>query len=48
MEDNDIEVVSLLDPINSTNLSVSEVVMKSGFPTLDLTFEYLMMRHMQN
>ena len=48
MEDGDIEVVGLYDPINSTNLSVSEVVIKPVLPILDLTFEYLIVRHTQN
>ena len=48
MEDGDIEVVGLHDPINSTNLLVSEEVIKPALPILDLTFEYLMMRRMQN
>ena len=48
MEDNDIEVVSFLDPINSTNLSVSEEVIKPALPILDLTFEYLTVRRTQN
>ena len=48
MEDGDIEVVDLHDPINSTNLSVSEMVIKPALPILDLTFEYLMVRHTQN
>ena len=48
MEDDDIEVVGLHNPINSTNLSVSEVVIKPALPILGLTFEYLMVRHTQN
>ena len=48
MEDGDIEGVALHDPINSTNLSVSDVVIKPALPILDLTFEYLMVRHTQN
>ena len=48
MEDGDIEVVGLHGPINSTNLSVSEVVIKPVLPILDLTFEYLIVRHTQN
>ena len=48
MEDGDIEVVGLHDPINSINLSVSEVVIKPALPILDLTFEYLMVRLTQN
>ena len=48
MEDGDIEVVDLHDPINSTNLSVSEMVIKPALPILDLTFEYLTVRRTQN